>query len=108
MKYFNVEKEYLAGNVSRYEVSSNGTEVADKYIVESEECGTKMVLGFLVNEYNEEWSLENARFYPVKSDTSKEPLVDDTGEYVWQNNENEVLAKIYEEYSPSEWQNDNW
>lgn len=35
-------------------------------------------------------------------------LADDTGVYVYQNNEKEVLEKIRGEHDPSEWQNNNW
>lgn len=108
MKYFNVEKEYLSGEVWRYGVSIDGTKCGARYSVESEDIGNKLVVGFLVNEYNENGMIENARFYPVKSDTSKEPLADDTGVYVYQNNEGEVLAEIRADHEPDEWQNNDW
>ena len=108
MRYFTVEKEYLLGEVWRYEVNSDGTKTGDRYSVESEDVGNKLVLGFLVQEYTERGMLVGVEFYPVKSDINKKPLADDTGAYVYQNNENEVLAKIYGEHDPSEWQNNNW
>lgn len=108
MRYFTVEKEYLAGEVWRYEVNSDGTRSGDRYSVEGEDYGNKIVLGFLVQEYTEQGMLVGVEFYPVKSDISKEPLSDDTGDYVYQSNEDEVLAKIRNEHDPSEWQNNNW
>lgn len=108
MRYFTVEKEYLSGEVWRYEVNSDGTKYGDRYSVESEDIGNKLVLGFLVQEYTEQGMLVDVEFYPVKSDISKEPLADDTGVYVYQNNEKEVLEKIRGEHDPSEWQNNNW
>lgn len=108
MRYFTVEKEYLSGEVWRYEVNSDGTKAGDRYSVESEDIGNKIVLGFLVQEYTEQGMLVGVEFYPVKSDISKEPLADDTGVYVYQSDEDEVLARIRGEHDPSEWQNDNW
>ena len=108
MRYFTVEKEYLSGEVWRYEVNSDGTKYGDRYSVESEDIGNKLVLGFLFQEYDEQGLLQNVEFYPVKSDISKEPLADDTGVYVYQSNEDEVLAKIADEHPADEWQNNCW
>lgn len=108
MRYFTVEKEYLLGEVWRYEVNSDGTRAGDRYSVESEDIGNKLVLGFLFQEYDEQGLLQNVEFYPVKSDMSKEPLADDTGVYVYQNNEGEVLERIKDEHPADEWQNNCW
>lgn len=107
-RYFTVEKEYLSGEVWRYEVNSDGTKAGDRYSVESEDIGNKLVLGFLVQEYTEQGMLVDVEFYPVKSDISKKPLADDTGVYVYQNDEDEVLKKIINDHPAGEWQNNEW
>lgn len=109
MKYFSVEKKYIQGEIKRYEVASDGTKTGGSYEASGEEYGNKLVLGFLVLVYNEAGLLEDTDFYAVKSDTSKEPLCDDTGDWTYQNDEAEVLARIWKEHAPEDgWQNNNW
>ena len=109
MKYFEVEKEKLFGETKRYPVNSDGTCGGDRYSVDSEDIASAVVVGFNVNVYDEMGMLENVEFYPVKSDTSKPPICDDTGEWVFENNEREVLAKIRDDHAPEDnWQNNMW
>lgn len=105
---FTVEKEYLSGEVWRYEVNSDGTRAGDRYSVDSEDIGNKLVLGFLVQKYTKQGMLVGLEFYPVQSDMNKPPVADDTGEYVYQNNEQEVLAKIKADFPADKYQNNAW
>lgn len=105
---FDVEKEYLKGETFRYAVASDGTKDGDWYDVSGdEEMGNKIVIGFTVNLYRGTEHI-NTEFYPVQSDMSKPPVADDTGEYVYQNNEQEVLAKIKADYPAGKYQNNAW
>lgn len=109
MKYFSVEKEYIVGNIYRYEVAPDGTRAGDLYEVDcDEDTPSKIITGLLVNEYEENGTIFNTKFYAVKSDTGTAPQKDDTGDYVYASDEAEVLAKIAEDHPASDWQNNNW
>lgn len=107
MRYFTVEKEYLVGETKKYEIYSDGMP-ADTKASEGESGITKIVIALLVNEYDENGTPLATAFYPVKTDTGKEPFLDSTMEYVYPSNEDEVLAEIYNDHPASEWQNNNW
>lgn len=110
MIYFNVEKEKIYGRTMRYPVNSDGTLGGEHYEVDGTDCevATAVVVGFLVNMYDENGLMVGADFYPVKSDMEKPPVCDDMGDWVFENNELEVLAKIREEHPAGEYQNDMW
>lgn len=108
-RYFSVDKEYMTGEIHRYEINSDGTKSGDAYGVKGEEYACKMLTGFVVNVYGADGLTEEVQFYPVKSDTSVPPICDDTGDWVYQSDEDAVLKKIYEEHAPEDgWQNYNW
>lgn len=94
MKYFEVEKEVLAGDRLVGACASDGTSLGG--FDEAEPMN--ITLGFTVHIWNDEESFED-EWYPVKTDTS-------TSDY--SNNEEEVLAKIKEDHPAGEWQNNNW
>ena len=109
MRYFEVEKEKLFGDTKRYPVNSDGTWGGDSYDVDSDDMATAVVVGFTINVYDEQGLRQDTEFYPVVSDMSKSPICDDTGEWVFDNNEQEVLAKIWEDHKPEDgWQNNMW
>lgn len=110
MRYFEVEKEKIFGETRRYPVNSDGTCGGDSYDVDGDEdMASAIVVGFVVNVYDEQGLREDTQFYPVKSDMSRSPICDDTGEWVFQNNEDEVLKQIWEEHAPEDgWQNNMW
>lgn len=71
--------------------------------------GAVLVVGFVVNVYDEQGMRQDTEFYPVVSDMNREPLCDDVGDWCFQNNEQEVLAKIWEDHAPEDdWQNNMW
>lgn len=111
MKYFEVEKEKLYGQTMRYPVNSDGTQGGGHYEVDCDkgEIATALVVGFVVNVYDEQGMRQDTEFYPVVSDMNREPLCDDVGDWCFQNNEQEVLAKIREDHAPEDdWQNNMW
>ena len=93
MKYFEVEKEVLSGDIIVGTCASDGT-------VESFNCADPLdiTLGFTVHVWNDEESFED-EWYPVKTDTS-------TSDYP--NNEDDVLEQIKKDHPAGEWQNNNW
>ena len=94
MKYFEVEKEVLAGDRLVGACASDGPTLGGFAKVEPMDS----TLGFTVHVWNDEESFED-EWYPVKTDTS-------TSDYP--NNEDDVLAKIREDHRAGEWQNNNW
>lgn len=111
MMYFEVEKEKIYGRTLRYPVNSDGTQGGGNYEVDNDkgEIATAIVIGFVVNVYDEQGLRQDTQFYPVVSDTSKSPICDDTGDWVFESNEREVLAKIWEDHAPEDgWQNNMW
>lgn len=93
MKTFSVNKEELIGTQTTGEIYSDG-----EYINLPDDIEAKTItMGFSVFEYGEDGMIENVRFYPVETDM--ESLTD---------NSDKVLDKIKEDYSPTEWQNNNW
>ena len=94
MKYFEVEKEVLAGDRLVGTCASDGTSLGGFNEAEF----MNITLGFIVHVWNDEESFED-EWYPVKTDTS-------TSDYT--NNEDDVLAKIKEDHPAGEWQNNNW
>lgn len=93
MKYFSVNREELVGMTTTGEIFSDG-EYKD---LPDDVEARNITMGFSVMEYNESGMIENVRFYPVETDM--ESLTD---------NSDKVLDKIKEDYSPTEWQNNNW
>lgn len=110
MRYFQVEKEKLYGDTFRYAVNSDGTCGGENYSVDGDkgEVATAVVVGFSVFFYDENGMIVHTEFYPVKSDMSKSPVCDDTGDWVFENNEREVLAKIADDYPAPDYQNNMW
>lgn len=94
MKYFDVEKETLYGNLYIGVVNSDGSQAE---LPEDLGERTEITLGFLVIERDEEGTNQNQKYYSVRTN----------GE-TYENNEEEVLEKIKQDYPPTEWQNHNW
>jgi len=105
---FDVEKEYVIGETYRYAVNSDGTKEGDRYDVVSEDQANKILIGFTVNVRRNDQELVDVEFYPIKSDMSQAPICDDTGEYVYPNNEAEVLEKIKADFPAPKYQNPIW
>lgn len=105
MRYFTVEKEILNINkVHRAEVYYDGSfDDRDMFEVDSgtvKENGipSELTTMFVVFEYDEHgMACGDIQEYPVKTDMT-----------TWENNEQEVLAKIAEEHPAPEWQNNRW
>lgn len=93
MKYFTVNKETLSGMMTTSEVYSDGEHVSLPDDVEARE----ITMGFSVSEYDEQGLIQNVKFYPVATDM--ESLED---------NADEVLEQIKQDYPAGEWQNNNW
>lgn len=93
MKYFTVDKETLSGMMTTGEVYSDGEYVSLPDDVEARE----ITMGFSVSEYDEQGITQNVKFYPVATDM--ESLED---------NADEVLEQIKQDYPAGEWQNNNW
>lgn len=93
MKYFTVDKETLSGMMTTGEVYSDGEYVSLPDDVEARE----ITMGFSVSEYDEQGMIQDVKFYPVATDM--ESLED---------NANEVLEQIKQDYPAGEWQNNNW
>ena len=105
---FDVEKEYVIGETYRYAVNSDGTREGDAYDVDSEDQVNKILIGFTVNVRRNDQELVDVEFYPIKSDMSQAPTLDDTCEYVYPNNEAEVLEKIKADFPAPKYQNPIW
>ena len=93
MKYFAVDKETLSGMMTTGEVYSDGEYVSLPDDIEARE----ITMGFSVSEYDEQGMIQNVKFYPVATDM--ESLED---------NADEVLEQIKQDYPAGEWQNNNW
>ena len=93
MKYFEVKREVLRGGLCSGGVYADGEFYEEADEIEIREITT----GFSVFEYGENGAIDTVEFYPVHTDT--ESMEDDA---------DEVLEKIKQDYNPSEWQNNNW
>lgn len=93
MKYFAVDKETLSGMMTTGEIYSDGEYVSLPDDIEARE----ITMGFSVSEYDEQGMIQNVKFYPVATDM--ESLED---------NADEVLEQIKQDYPAGEWQNNNW
>ena len=94
MKYFEVEKKVLAGNVMVVACASDGTALGSY----NRANPLEITLGFTVYTWDDVESFE-VKWYPVKTDTS-------TSDYP--NNEDDVLEQIKKDHPAGEWQNTNW
>ena len=100
MKYFQVEKEIIKGEMYRYPVCMDGTQAQPEYEVDTwgEEKDKSITTGFTFIEYDESGLSVDYKFYPVETNME-----------TWEDNEQEVLNKIIEEHRPEDgWQNHDW
>lgn len=94
MRYFEVEKEVLAGELRAGRIYADGEFIDAPSDTEMRTVTT----GYSVFEYNEDGTTEGVKFYGVNINTED-----------WETDEEKVLAKIKEDYAPEKgWQNNNW
>ena len=91
-KYFTVVRRTIKGEMGEQEVYSDGEVIEDRPL-ENIVGGVILVVGYTAYEYDEQGIEFGHRYYPVHYDENGNSNVD------------EVMAQIYNDHNPSEWQN---